>query len=158
MLYKNRYARPGLAYMDVFTPEKRSWVMSRITAKDTKPEMRIRSLLHMMGYRFRLHRRDLPGTPDIVLPKYRTVVFVHGCFWHQHKGCKNSSIPKTNTEFWQTKLDKNVERDTQNVCALKRLGWEVIEIWECETKDVDSLADRFTKELSLEHKQAAEKA
>lgn len=99
--------------MDVFSPEKRSQVMSRIRSKDTKPEKIIRSILHKLGFRFRINRKDLPGKPDIVLPKYRTVIFVHGCFWHQHEGCKIASKPKSNSEYWKTKFTKNIERQEE---------------------------------------------
>ena len=134
--------------MDRFTPEIRSWMMSRIGGKDTHPEKRVRSLLHRLGFRFRIHRRDLPGTPDIVLPGRKTVIFVHGCFWHCHEGCKDAGIPKTNTNFWKEKLNKNVERDKKNSDGLKRMGWNVVEIWECETKDLGNLADKLALELS----------
>ncbi|WP_415713066.1 very short patch repair endonuclease [Maridesulfovibrio sp.] len=121
--------------MDHLTPEKRSWNMSRIRGKDTKPEMVVRSLLHRMGYRFRLHRKDLPGKPDIVLPKYKTVLFVHGCYWHRHEGCRHATVPKTNTDFWMNKFNKNIERDQRVRQELQQLGWRVVTIWECETKD-----------------------
>ena len=134
--------------MDRLTPEERSLNMSRIRNKNTRPEKIVRSLLHRLGFRFRLHRRDLPGTPDIVLPGRKAVIFVHGCFWHQHKGCKDSGIPKTNTEFWETKLNKNVERDKKNTAALKQLGWKVLEIWECETENLLHLTNRLFNELS----------
>lgn len=120
--------------MDVFSPEKRSQVMSRIRSKDTKPEKIIRSILHKLGFRFRINRKDLPGKPDIVLPKYRTVIFVHGCFWHQHEGCKIASKPKSNSEYWKTKFIKNIERDKKNQEELKLMGYRVIIIWECEAK------------------------
>ena len=99
---------------DILSKERRSWNMSRIRGSDTKPELLVRSLLHRMGYRFRLHRKDLPGRPDIVLPKYRTVIFVHGCFWHRHKGCKYAYTPKSRTDFWQNKFQGTVERDKRN--------------------------------------------
>jgi DNA mismatch endonuclease (patch repair protein) len=134
--------------MDRLTPEKRSWNMSRIGRKDTRPEKIVRSLLHRLGFRFRLHRRDLPGTPDIVLPCHKTVIFIHGCFWHCHEGCKDSGIPKTNTKFWQEKLNKNMERDKKNSKNLKSLGWNVVKIWECETKDLDTLTQRINFELT----------
>lgn len=106
--------------------------MSRIRSKNTKPELVIRSLLHVMGYRFRLHRKDLPGTPDITLPKYRTVIFIQGCFWHYHKNCRDGKIPKTNKKYWKPKLLKNAAKDRRNIAALKKLGWNVITVWECE--------------------------
>ena len=109
--------------------------MSRIRSKDTAPEIRVRSMLHKAGYRFRLHVKDLPGKPDIVLPKYKTVIFVHGCFWHRHKGCSKATTPSTNSEYWKKKFQRNVERDKQDQAELKKLGWKVIVIWECETID-----------------------
>lgn len=105
-------------------------------SKDTKPEILVRKLLHGLGYRFRLCRKDLPGKPDIVLPKYRTVIFVHGCFWHQHAGCKAASRPSTNVEFWEKKFARNRERDARVEAELAALGWRVIVIWECEVKRV----------------------
>ena len=114
--------------------------MSRIRGSNTKPELRVRSLLHQLGYRFRLHRKDLPGTPDIVLPKHRTVVFVHGCYWHRHAGCKRASTPTKNREKWERKFARNVERDRRNRSDLEALGWRVVVVWECETKDLERLA------------------
>ena len=113
--------------------------MSRIRSKDTNPEKRVRSFLHRAGYRFRLHRKDLPGTPDIVLPKYRKVIFVHGCFWHRHKGCKFAYSPKTRTDFWQKKFEENITRDQRNRDMLFQMGWKVEIVWECETKDESML-------------------
>lgn len=109
--------------------------MSGIRGKDTKPELIVRKFLHSMGYRYRLHRRDLPGKPDIVLPKYRIAIFVNGCYWHRHKDCKLAYNPKSNTEFWQTKFRQNVLRDTENHETLTRAGWKVIVVWECEVRD-----------------------
>ena len=125
--------------MDVFSKEKRSQIMSRISGKNTKPEIVVRSLLHRLGYRFRLHREDLPGKPDIVLPKYRKVILVHGCFWHGHKECSRSKRPMTNESFWNEKLDKNIKRDQKNINSLKELGWQVMVIWTCEVKDEKKL-------------------
>lgn len=105
-------------------------------SRDTKPELEIRKLLHSMGYRFRLQRRDLPGKPDITLPRYKTVIFIHGCFWHHHAGCPHASSPATNSAFWQKKFQDNIDRDKRNEAALKALGWRVITIWECEIKDI----------------------
>jgi DNA mismatch endonuclease (patch repair protein) len=118
--------------VDRLSREHRSWNMSRIRGKDTKPELAVRSALHRAGYRFRLHRKYLPGQPDIVLLKYRTVVFVHGCFWHRHKGCKFAYAPKSRVAFWNEKFLRNVDRDRRNANALRRLGWRVITIWECQ--------------------------
>ncbi|MEE9453510.1 MAG: very short patch repair endonuclease [Paracoccaceae bacterium] len=120
---------------DRISKERRSWNMSRIKGKDTKPELLLRSMLHKAGYRFRLHRKDLPGKPDIVLPKYRTAIFVNGCYWHRHENCPNTTTPKTRTEFWKAKFKDTVERDKRNVTELEALGWRVITIWECALKN-----------------------
>jgi DNA mismatch endonuclease (patch repair protein) len=115
---------------DKFTPEERSRVMSRVKGRDTKPERIVRSLLHSLGYRFRLHRRDLPGKPDIVLPKYRKVVFVHGCFWHGHESCPRAARPTSNVEFWNTKIDSNIRRDQSAQEELAKLGWSCFIVWQ----------------------------
>jgi DNA mismatch endonuclease (patch repair protein) len=133
--------------VDDLTPEKRSWNMSRIRGRDTKPELLVRSLLHRLGYRFRLHRRDLPGTPDIVLPKYQTVIFVHGCFWHRHPDCRYAYTPKSRVEFWKEKFAANVHRDAKNRRALEQAGWQVLVVWECELRDMAGLSDRLTSEI-----------
>jgi len=117
---------------DVHEPETRSYNMSRIQATDTKPEMIVRKFLHSNGFRYRLHVKDLPGKPDLVLPKYNTVIFIHGCFWHAHEGCKYFKLPETRREWWKNKLYGNKERDEKNITQLKRNGWNVIVIWECE--------------------------
>lgn len=117
---------------DKLTPEHRSWNMSRIKGKDTKIEVIVRQYLFSKGYRFRKNDKRYPGKPDIVLPKYKTVIFVHGCFWHRHPGCKNATIPKTRTEFWNEKLEKNVRNDKIKQEQLEQMGWKVIVIWECE--------------------------
>jgi len=114
--------------------------MSRIRSKDTAPEKRVRSFLHNAGFRFRLHVKELPGSPDIVLPKYRTVIFVHGCYWHRHPGCKFAYTPKTRIEFWQNKFTQNVERDLKKESLLKQAGWDVLIVWECSTKEAGKLA------------------
>ena len=114
--------------------EQRSRNMSAIKSKNTKPEITVRKLLHSMGYRFRLHRKDLPGSPDIVLPKYKTVIFVHGCFWHRHENCKYASTPKTRKEFWEKKFRENINRDNLNQANLSLKGWKIIIIWECQLK------------------------
>ena len=119
---------------DIFSKEKRSDIMSRVRSRNTKPELKVRSALHKMGYRFRLHRKDLPGSPDITLPKYSAVVFVHGCFWHQHPGCRKATIPKTNREKWEQKLNRNIERDETAKNQLAAEGWKVIVLWECELR------------------------
>ena len=133
--------------MDKLTKERRRWNMSRVRSADTKPERIVRSLLHRQGFRFRLHVKELPGHPDIVLPKFRTVIFVHGCFWHQHGGCSKSKLPDTNTAFWRYKLGDNAQRDRRNVSALEAAGWRVFVIWECELGDLDSLTIRLAPRL-----------
>ncbi|WP_272700876.1 very short patch repair endonuclease [Desulfovibrio sp. Fe33] len=129
--------------MDMLKPEARSQLMAKIKSKNTKPELVVRSLLHRMGFRFRLHRRDLPGTPDIVLPKYKTVIMVNGCFWHGHANCPKAKRPSSNTDFWYKKLDDNIARDRENVLKLEELGWRVMVIWECQVKDVFKLEARL---------------
>ena len=114
--------------------EQRSRNMSAIKSKNTKPEIAVRKLLHSMGYRFRLHSKDLPGSPDIVLPKYKTVIFVHGCFWHRHENCKYATTPKTRKEFWEKKFRENINRDNLNQANLSLKGWKIIIIWECQLK------------------------
>ena len=113
---------------------QRSRNMSAIKSKNTKPEIAVRKLLYSMGYRFRLHRKDLPGSPDIVLPKYKTVIFVHGCFWHRHENCKYATTPKTRKEFWEKKFRENINRDNLNQANLSLKGWKIIIIWECQLK------------------------
>lgn len=119
---------------DVHSKATRSYNMSRIRSKNTRPEMLVRQFLHKNGFRYRLHVKDLPGKPDIVLPKYKTVVFVHGCFWHGHEGCKYYVVPKTRTEWWLNKIQTNSTNDTNAEIALAAAGWNVIKIWECELK------------------------
>jgi len=121
--------------------------MRLVRSKDTSPEIKVRSLLHTLGFRFRLHRKDLPGNPDIVLPKHSTVIFVHGCFWHRHRGCQQASTPATNQDYWIPKFKRTVERDKRNQKELQRLGWNVIILWECELKDLNRLADRLTETI-----------
>jgi DNA mismatch endonuclease, patch repair protein len=128
---------------DQLTKERRSWNMSRIRSKDTKPEKAVRSLLHGMGYRFRLHRKNLPGKPDIVMPKYRRIIFVHGCYWHRHPGCKFAYSPKSRVKFWTQKFRENVERDKINQQTLRELGWRVTIIWECEVNNLSKLRRRL---------------
>jgi DNA mismatch endonuclease (patch repair protein) len=144
--------------MDKITAEHRSWNMSRIRSRDTKPEVLVRSILHNMGFRFRLNgvvskkiysKGILPGKPDIVLIKYKTIIFVHGCFWHQHEGCNRANIPKSNQEYWIPKLLKNKERDLALYDLLNQLGWKVIVIWECELKseNIDVLKSKLKKNI-----------
>jgi DNA mismatch endonuclease (patch repair protein) len=136
---------------DIFSPEKRSEIMSRVRSTNTKPEITVRSFLHRLGYRFRLHRQDLPGKPDIVLPKYRLVIFVNGCFWHQHTGCKKATIPKNNRAFWEAKLWRNIERDKLVHKELKDKGWNVLVIWECEAKkDLELIAHKIEQLTDIE--------
>ncbi|WP_071658978.1 very short patch repair endonuclease [Duganella sp. HH101] len=120
---------------DSISPERRSRNMAAIRSINTKPELMLRKALHAAGFRFRLHRKDLPGRPDIVLPRYNTVIFVNGCFWHQHPGCKFARNPQSHEAFWKAKLDRNVERDKCNTAELDDLGWKVIVVWECELRD-----------------------
>lgn len=116
---------------------KRSEMMRAVKSKNTSTEMIVRSAAHRLGLRFRLHRADLPGKPDLVFPRWKTVVFVHGCFWHRHKGCKKASLPKTNVEFWTSKFARNVERDLKNIKDLKSLGWGVLTIWQCQIPNIE---------------------
>lgn len=134
--------------VDRFSPGKRSEIMSRVRAKDTKAELCVRSFLHRLGYRFQLHRRDLPGQPDIVLPRYHAVILVHGCFWHQHPGCLKATVPATNREQWLSKLARNVERDKENLNALREAGWRVVTLWECNLKGPQELASSLSAVLS----------
>ncbi len=124
--------------------------MAAVRSGDTGPERRVRSAAHALGLRFRLHRRDLPGTPDLIFPKHRTVVFVHGCFWHRHPGCRKATMPKSREAFWRAKFERNVERDLQVTAALLRLGWRVQTFWECETRNSDELRLRLVRSFGLE--------
>ena len=133
---------------DKLTKEHRSWNMSRIKGKDTGIEVAVRKRLFSYGYRYRKNDKKLPGKPDIVLPKYKTVVFIHGCFWHLHNGCKIARIPKSNTDFWIMKLNHNVEKDINNKQLLEALGWKVLTVWECEIeKDIDAVVHSIICEL-----------
>lgn len=147
--------------VDHLTSERRSWNMSRIRSGDTKPEIRVRSLLYELGYRFRLQGKVskrlhpkgcLPGKPDIVLAKYRTVIFVHGCFWHRHEGCRYTTTPGTRTEWWLAKFERNVARDQNVQSELRELGWHVIIVWECELRNMDVLATRMGREIQRQPK------
>jgi DNA mismatch endonuclease, patch repair protein len=133
--------------IDRLTPERRSRLMSRVRSKNTKPELAVRRLMHSMGYRFRLHRRDLPGCPDLILPAYRTALFVHGCFWHRHSRCRKASKPSTHVDFWAKKFQANVTRDRRNRDRLRRAGWRVIVIWECQTRHEDKLRGILKRSL-----------
>lgn len=124
--------------VDRISPLKRSWNMKRIKSKDTIPEIRVRSALHKLGFRYRIHYSRLPGRPDVVLPKYKIVIFIHGCFWHRHKKCIEASRPKTNSEYWENKISGNVDRDKKFQSLLKKMGWRVITVWECKiSKDIN---------------------
>ena len=133
---------------DVFSTSKRSEVMSRIRGKDTTPELQVRSIVHRLGYRFRLHAKDLPGSPDLVLPRLGTVIFVHGCFWHRHQGCRYATTPSTRRAFWQAKFDANVARDKRTAASLRHLGWSVITVWECQLRTPDRVAARLERLLA----------
>lgn len=135
---------------DVVTPEQRSKNMSKIKGKNTKPEMIVRSACYELGLRYRLHRKDLPGTPDLVFSKHRLCLFVHGCFWHRHPGCKYAYTPKSRLDFWLPKLAKNIERDTKARQALEAAGWRVSIIWECQTKNRDALRTEIQKMIDPE--------
>lgn len=133
--------------MDKLSRERRSWNMSRIPGKHTSPEILVRSLLHRLGYRFRLHCKDLAGRPDVVLPKYHTAIFVQGCFWHRHHACKYAYTPKTNYTFWQNKFRQNVTRDKRNRKLLTSDGWKVLYVWECEMRNQEKLSRRLSRAL-----------
>jgi DNA mismatch endonuclease (patch repair protein) len=134
--------------MDIFNKEKRSAIMRRVRSSNTNPEIRVRKILHRLGYRFRLHRRELPGTPDIVLPAHESVILVHGCFWHRHDGCRDASMPNTRIDFWKKKFTENVLRDCKKTAALRALGWNVLIVWECELRDEGVLAEKLKGVLS----------
>jgi len=131
----------------VHNKQQRSYNMSQILCKNTKPEMLVRSLVHRMGYRYALHRKDLPGKPDLVLVKHRKVIFVHGCFWHMHRCRYGSIVPKTNKKFWKTKRQGNVERDKRNLRKLRKEGWKVLVIWECQIRNTEKLINKLKKFL-----------
>ena len=144
---------------DKLSKKERSWNMSRIKSGNTKPELIVRSLLHRLGYRFRLHGKVakkyyskgiLPGKPDIILAKYNTVIFVHGCFWHRHENCKFAYDPKSRISFWNNKFTENTKRDKLVTQQLKEMGWKVMIIWECETKKIDKLRYKICQELNLD--------
>lgn len=134
--------------VDKIDRHARSRNMSKIVSKNTQPELKVRSILHRLGFRFRLHQKNLPGRPDVILPKHRAVIFVNGCFWHRHVECREASRPKTNSQYWEDKLNRNVERDIRNHLLLKERGWKVIIFWECELEknDTDSvIIERLNK-------------
>ncbi|MCW1735108.1 very short patch repair endonuclease [Anaerorudis cellulosivorans] len=142
--------------MDIWDKKKRSEVMSKIRSKNTKPEMTLRKALFARGFRFRVNDKRFPGKPDIVLPKYKTVIFVHGCFWHRHEDCQYAYIPKTNTDFWVDKINSNVERDKKNAEKLSVLGWNVLTVWECDIRhtyknDISPLIDSIVNKILENH-------
>lgn len=134
--------------VDMLDPARRSDLMARIRGKDTKPEKLLRSTLHRLGYRFRLHCSDVPGTPDIVFRNRRKVIQVHGCFWHRHLNCRHAYMPKSRIDFWTTKFQKNQQRDRKNSSALRSLGWDELVVWECELKNLDHVLDTVTEFLA----------
>ncbi|ERP39060.1 very short patch repair endonuclease [Chitinivibrio alkaliphilus] len=133
--------------MDSLTPEKRSWNMSRIRSKNTKIEKEVRTVLHKMGYRYRINPIDILGKPDIFLRKYNTAIFVHGCFWHRHQGCKYAYTPKSNIEFWDLKFKKNINRDNNVKSQIEKMGINYLVVWECELRDIDKLKKRLENML-----------
>ncbi len=130
---------------DILTKKEQSARMRLVRSRDTKPELAVRRLLHRLGFRYRLHRADLPGAPDIVLPRHRKIVLVHGCFWHCHTGCRKATRPVGNKAFWDARLDGNRNRDKRNLCQLRRLGWKVLVVWECEIRDLDRLRQKLLR-------------
>ncbi len=136
--------------MDSLTPERRSWNMSKIRSKDTKIEIMVRRFLFANGFRFRKNDKRYPGKPDVLLPKYKTAIFVNGCFWHMHDGCKQGRLPKTNIEFWREKLERNVRNDNSNIKQLRNMGWHTITLWECELKkDFVNTMEKVVEELKV---------
>jgi DNA mismatch endonuclease, patch repair protein len=128
---------------DIMTLKERSERMSRVKNKNSKAELRVRSLVHRMGFRFRLHNTSLPGKPDIVLARHKKIILIHGCYWHQHGVCRPLAVPKHNSEFWRKKFSENVHRDKRNIRQLKKLGWHVLVVWECETKNEEVLTSKL---------------
>jgi|SRR5205085_9087527 len=129
--------------MDKLSKQRRSEIMSRVRGKNTVPELRVRSLIHQLGYRFRLHSKSLPGKPDLVFPGRKKIIFVHGCFWHAHTGCPKGKPPKSNVDFWLAKLESNKERDARVLRELRSEGWSVLTVWQCQLKNIESLIDRI---------------
>jgi DNA mismatch endonuclease (patch repair protein) len=129
-------------------PNERRRLMGRVRATDSKPELHVRRTAHALGYRFRLHRRGLPGTPDLIFPRFRKAIFVHGCFWHRHPGCSRTTSPKTRADYWREKFAANVTRDAQRLLELQALGWDALVIWECETNNRSDLEKRLRDFLS----------
>jgi DNA mismatch endonuclease (patch repair protein) len=142
-----RLLRIEAAMVDMVSQTRRSEIMRSICSTNTTPEVAVRSALHALGYRFRLHRKDLPGTPDIVLPKLKSVIFVHGCFWHHHNCPRGNHVPKSNTEYWVGKIQRNIKRDNRNARLLRQMGWRRFVVWECQSKDASKLAGRLSSLL-----------
>ena len=134
---------------DTVDKATRSWIMSRIRGQDTAPELAVRRTAHRLGLRFRIHRSDLPGKPDLVFPRHNLVLFVHGCFWHCHRNCKAASMPKSRRSYWRNKLARNVERDKANAAKLRKLGWRVHTVWECQAKDPGRLERMLKRKFAL---------
>lgn len=133
---------------DTFTPEERSRIMAKVQSENTSVELKVRSFLHRLGYRYRLHAKHLPGKPDIVFPRSHKVIFVHGCFWHQHESCVRAKRPTSNTDYWNKKLDRNIVRDRANMVALREQGWDVLVVWECEVAHFSILAEKLIEFLT----------
>ncbi|MEO1052238.1 MAG: DNA mismatch endonuclease Vsr [Bacteroidota bacterium] len=131
--------------MDKLSAKKRSEIMSKVPQRDSKQEISVRKFLFSHGFRFRKNDKRFPGSPDIVLPKYKTIVFVHGCFWHGHQGCRAAKLPSTRSDFWRAKIERNIERDNRKVAELENLGWKVITVWQCELKNKDLQQDRLNR-------------
>jgi DNA mismatch endonuclease (patch repair protein) len=143
--------------MDTVTPDTRSRMMAAVRGKNTKPELAVRSLVHALGFRFRLHRTDLAGTPDLVFPRLRCVILVHGCFWHRHPSCPATTTPKENAEYWATKFRRNVERDRAAAKELRARGWQVLVIWECQTRDAPRVRQKLKRFLVRQNGRAADR-
>lgn len=144
---RGRDAWALLIVADILSRAERSEMMARIRSRNTKPELIVRSLLHRLGYRFRLHSAELPGHPDIVLPRYRTIILVHGCFWHRHPRCRYAYTPQSNQSFWLAKLEANRQRDRLTLRKLRNLGWNVLVVWECESRNLSALTTRLIRSL-----------
>jgi DNA mismatch endonuclease (patch repair protein) len=164
VVIRNKYRNPSrtgtskwiFLMGDSISPERRSWVMSRVAGKNTSPELAVKRAAHALGLRFQLHRKDLPGTPDLVFPKLKIVVFVNGCFWHRHRGCKRARTPKTRVDYWDAKLQRNVDRDRRVRSKLRSLGWKSIVIWECETSNLEGLRETLRSRV-IKARNAAKK-
>ncbi len=143
--------------VDIYSKDKRSLIMSRVKGTNTKPEVQIRKILHKLGYRFRLRSTKLPGKPDIMLPKYKKVILVNGCFWHGHEDCKRAKLPSSNRLFWMKKIEKNRLRDKRVINELRLLGWNTLTIWQCKMKNIDEIVDSIERFLQVRENNASEK-